>query len=543
MESILESVGASSSLKKPRRRKPQGDDLEAKPDRLPPHSAEAEQGIIGCILLSPAESLRQCQQAFGKSSPFYDLRHDAIYNACVKLGNDLDLITLQQYLKDNGELEQIGGIAYLNALQDAVPSAANINYYLDIVLEKYALRRLIQTCAGVIDRAYSYSGELPQLLDEVGHDIGRICRAKTVTGSVIGWDQMMSMDTSQDANCILGYHNGRTTRYLCKGHSAWLIGPSGVGKSSLLFQMGTCFATGKDFHGIAPAFGRSLRILIVQAENDDGDMAEMAKGIHEGLAMAMEDELLELARRNIKVVSVTGKIGLQFCAWLRQEIEAFRADIVLVDPLLSFAGIDVSRQDQVSQFCRVWLGPVLQETGVVMIAAHHTGKPPRQDGKKPQAQSLTDLAYAGIGSSELVNWARAVMLLQTAGENLYRLVLAKRGPRAWAVHPNGDKTTSIWMRHADGRIFWEHCDPPVEKEPTQVRAGQPSKIEKVMAIGLGEVIDAITSAQSMNSIAEQVVTFALSKGEQVSLATAKKIVAKLVGNKALKQTEGGLIKS
>jgi len=543
MESILESVGASSSLKKQRRRKPQGDALEATLDRLPPHSTEAEQGVIGCILLDPAEALKQCQQAFGGSSLFYYLRHDTIYNACVKLGKDLDLITLQDYLKGNSELDQIGGIAYLNACQDVVPSAANLTYYLDIVTEKYELRRLIQTCAGIVDRAYSYSGELPQLLDEVGHDIGRICRAKTVTGSVLGWDEMMNLDTSQDANCILGYHNGRTTRYLCKGHSAWLIGPSGVGKSSLLFQMGTCFATGKDFHGIAPAFGRSLRILIVQAENDDGDMAEMAKGIHEGLAMAMEDELLELARRNIKVVSVTGKIGLQFCAWLRQEIEAFRADIVLVDPLLSFAGIDVSRQDQVSQFCRVWLGPVLQETGVVMIAAHHTGKPPRQDGKKPQAQSLTDLAYAGIGSSELVNWARAVMLLQTAGENLYRLVLAKRGPRAWAVHPNGDKTTSIWMRHADGRIFWEHCDPPAEKEPTQVRAGQPSKIEKVMAIGLGEVIDAITSAQSMNSIAEQVVTFALSKGEQVSLATAKKIVAKLVGNKALKQTEGGLIKS
>ncbi|MGC3961305.1 MAG: hypothetical protein QM813_26280 [Verrucomicrobiota bacterium] len=274
-------------------------------------------------------------------------------------------------------------------------------------------------------------------------------------------------------------------------------------------------------------------------------MAEMAKGIHEGLAMAMEDDLVEAARRNIKVLSVTGKIGQQFCAWLRQQIEEFQADIVLVDPLLSFAGIDVSNQKQVSEFCRLWLDPVLRETGVVMIAAHHTGKPPRDNGKggKPQAQSLNDLAYAGIGSSELVNWARAVMLLQTAGENLYRLVLAKRGKRAGAKHPSGEWTTSIYLKHATGRIFWEQCDPPAEKEPTQGRAGQPSKIEKVMSIGLGEVIDAITSAKSMNSIAEHVVTFALSKGEQISMATAKKIVAKLVGNNALKQTDGGLIKS
>jgi hypothetical protein len=543
MESISESAGASSSLKK-RRRKPQGDVLDAKTERLPPHSAEAEQGVIGCILLNPSEALKQCQQAFGGSSPFYDLRHDAIYNACVKFGDKLDIITLQQYLKDNGDLDQIGGIAYLNDCQNAVPSAANLTYYLDIVVEKYELRRLIQTCTDIVGKVYDYSGELPQLLDEVGHDISRICRAKTVTGSVLSWDQMMSMDTSQDANCILGYHNGRTTRYLCKGHSAWLIGPSGVGKSSLLFQMGTCFATGKDFHGITTAYGRPMRILIVQAENDDGDMAEMAKGIHEGLAMAMEDDLLELARRNIKVVSVTGKIGLQFCAWLRQEIEAFHADIVLVDPLLSFAGIDVSRQDQVSQFCRVWLGPVLQETGVVMIAAHHTGKPPRQDGKgKPQAQSLTDLAYAGIGSSELVNWARAVMLLQTAGDNLYRLVLAKRGKRAGATNPDGSSTTSIWMRHADRRIFWEHCDPPAESDSKgKNREGRPSKVDELIGIGLGSVIDQLSTEVGKLELSRRIEKYAATKSKDVSLDTCKRAVEKLVENGAIKKTDNGYIK-
>lgn len=531
---------SDQALKKARRRKAAS--VSDNSEKLPPHSSEAEQGVIGCILLSPKECLPQCQQAFSGSSPFYDLRHDAIYNACVNLGSELDFITLQQRLKDNGELDQIGGIAYLNACQESVPSAANLAYYLDIVVEKYELRRLIQTCTDVVGRVYEFTGNLPQLLDEVGHDIGRICRAKPVTGSVLGWDEMMSLDTSQDNNCILGYNGDRTTRYLCKGHSAWLIGPSGVGKSSLLFQMGTCFATGKDFHGITPAFGRSLRILIVQAENDDGDMAEMAKGIHEGLAMAMEDELLELARRNIKVVSVTGKIGLQFCAWLRQEIEAFRADIVLVDPLLSFAGIDVSRQDQVSQFCRVWLGPVLQETGVVMIAAHHTGKPPRQDGKKPQAQSLTDLAYAGIGSSELVNWARAVMLLQTAGDNLYRLVLAKRGKRACATNPDGSRTTSIWMRHAEGRIFWEHCDPPVESESKGKGASGGPK-PKLEGIPLGVVWDSITKTTSLTNIAKQVQAFALKQGENVGLTTCKNHVATMIKNGVLKESDGGFIKA
>lgn len=542
MESISELAGASSGFKK-RRRKPQGDVLDdGAIEQLPPHSSEAEQGVLGCVLLNP-ELLQECQSKFGNTSPFYDLRHDAIYNACRKFGKKLDLIQLQQYLKDNGELDQIGGVAYLNSLQDAVPSAANLSYYLDIVVEKYELRRLIQTCKSIVGRVYNYNGKYELLRDEVEFDLSNLIRRKADAKNVLGWDEMQAMDTQNDPNCILGFHNGITTRYLCKGHSAWLIGPSGVGKSSLLFQMGTCFATGKDFHGIAPAYGRPMRILIVQAENDSGDMAEMAKGIHEGLAMAMEDDLVERARQNIKVVSVTGKIGLQFCTWLRHEIESFRADIVLVDPLLSFAGIDVSRQDQVSQFCRVWLGPVLQETGVVMIAAHHTGKPPREQGKgKPQAQSLTDLAYAGIGSSELVNWARAVMLLQTAGDNLYRLVLAKRGKRAGAVHPDGSRTTSIWMRHTDGRIFWEHCDPPAEAESKGkgAPAGRPSKLD---GMPLGVVWDAITAATSLTNIAKSVQSFALKQGENVGLTTCKNHVATMIKNNVLKEVEGGFIKA
>lgn len=542
IDSISSKAGAGADLKKTRRRKSESQ------DRLPPNSAEdkgAEQGVIGCILLSPS-CLSQCLERFGNTSPFYDLRNDCIFNACVSIGaKNLDIITLQQHLKDNNELEQVGGIPYLNHCQDSVPSVVNLSYYLNIVVEKYRLRKLVDTCTRIVGDVYDFSGDdISELFDAVERDFSNVFRRESSDShSVLGWDDMMQMDTSSDANCVLGYHKGRTTRYLCKGHSAWLIGPSGVGKSSLLFQMGTCFATGKDFHGIAPAFGKSLRILIVQAENDAGDMAEMAKGIHEGLAMAMDDEVMDAARQNIKVVSVSGKIGLQFCAWLRQQIDSFRADIVLVDPLLSFAGIDVSRQDQVSQFCRVWLEPVLRETGVVMIAAHHTGKPPRDNGRggKPQAQSLTDLAYAGIGSSELVNWARAVMLLQTAGDNLYRLVLAKRGKRSGATHPSGEWTTSLYLKHADGKIFWEHCDPPAEKEKTNGASGGPKP--KLDGIPLGVVWDAVTTATSLTNIAKAVQSFALKQGENVGLTTCKNHVATMIKNGVLKESEGGFVKA
>ena len=71
----------------------------------------------------------------------------------------IDLITLQQRLKDKQLLEQVGGLAYLSPLPDAVPSAANLSYYLDIIQEKYLLRKMIHTCTDVVGRVYDYEGK------------------------------------------------------------------------------------------------------------------------------------------------------------------------------------------------------------------------------------------------------------------------------------------------------------------------------------------------------------------------------------------------
>ena len=145
-------------------------------DRLPPHSLECEQGVLGCTLLDPNQCIGECIEKLkddGKLA-FYDLRHQTIYETLTEMFNArsaIDLITVQQNLKDRQLLDQVGGIAYLSQLQDAVPSAANLSYYLDHVREKYLLRRLIQTCTGVVGRIYEFEGDVEELLDEVEKDI------------------------------------------------------------------------------------------------------------------------------------------------------------------------------------------------------------------------------------------------------------------------------------------------------------------------------------------------------------------------------------
>ncbi|MCC7373653.1 MAG: replicative DNA helicase [Verrucomicrobiales bacterium] len=144
-------------------------------DRLPPHAPDAERGVLGCILISPNDALGECVRTIrAGAEAFYDLRHQAIYSLVIKMYDDrepIDLITVQQRLRDAGQLEAIGGLTYLNQLADAVPSAANLSYYIEIVLEKHLLRRMLQTCTNVIGRVYECEDDVPALLDEVERDI------------------------------------------------------------------------------------------------------------------------------------------------------------------------------------------------------------------------------------------------------------------------------------------------------------------------------------------------------------------------------------
>lgn len=151
-------------------------------DRLPPHSPEAEQGVLGCILLSPNDSMGECLEKLKAGAEvFYDLRHQSIFATLAEMYDAreaIDLITLQQRLKDRQLLEQVGGLPYLASLPDQVPSAANLSYYLDIVREKHLLRKMISVCTGVVGRVYDYEGEVDTLLDEVERDVLRISESR-----------------------------------------------------------------------------------------------------------------------------------------------------------------------------------------------------------------------------------------------------------------------------------------------------------------------------------------------------------------------------
>src|SRR3954451_10957398 len=141
--------------------------------RPPPHSAEAEQGVLGSMLISPRDAIAESVAKITEEY-FYVPAHQIIYTALVELWNAnqaIDLITFTQFLRDRNILDTIGGAPFVTSLFTFVPTAANIGYYLEIVRDKYILRQIIAAATEGVRRAYEEQDEVNTLLDEVEQKI------------------------------------------------------------------------------------------------------------------------------------------------------------------------------------------------------------------------------------------------------------------------------------------------------------------------------------------------------------------------------------
>ena len=137
--------------------------------RTPPHSVEAEQGVLGSMLISPRDTIGECVEKINEEY-FYVPAHQTIYTVLVELwnaGQAIDLITFTQVLRDRNLLEGVGGAAFVTGLFTFVPTAANVQYYIDIVRDKYILRSIIAAATESVRRAYEEQDEVGSLLDEV----------------------------------------------------------------------------------------------------------------------------------------------------------------------------------------------------------------------------------------------------------------------------------------------------------------------------------------------------------------------------------------
>lgn len=147
--------------------------------KLPPHSVEAEQSVLGGLLLDNSAWDRIADLI--SEQDFYRYDHKLIYRHITKLieaSRPADVITVAESIERSGEIADVGGLAYIGALAKNTPSAANIRRYAEIVRERSVMRKLVEVGTAIADSAYSPSGrDARQLLDEAESKVFEIAEA------------------------------------------------------------------------------------------------------------------------------------------------------------------------------------------------------------------------------------------------------------------------------------------------------------------------------------------------------------------------------
>lgn len=422
--------------------------------QAPPHSVEAEKGVIGSIFQSAGKVIPECVEKINAEF-FYVPAHRTIYIELCDVwdsGKKIDLIDFCQRLEDKNILKAVGDRPFVTHLAvDYVPTAANIEYYLDIVVAKYIARQGIAAGAELA-RLY----DQPEATDEPLQPLD-IIEARIASIRSFGKDganeahSLMHYVEMQEK--IIELSNLLGNRWLCRKAIALINGATGVGKSSASMQAAILWALEREAFGIKPA--KALKILFIQAENDDGDMHEMAKGVCDHFAF--RDEERKIIERNLIVITERSLYGKKFLARLRSLVRKHKPEIVWLDPLQAYAGGDLKDSAVTTAFLRNGLNPILDEGDCAAIISHHSTKTIYTDTSE---WAPTDWNYFGAGGAEIANVVRAILNIEhTETPGLFKWHAAKRWDRiGWADDDGNATAEHVYCWHKLGAIHWRDAD-------------------------------------------------------------------------------------
>jgi len=407
-----------------------------------PNHDDMEKALLVSALCQPNTVMPYCKLIGLHTGAFQDPTRRKIYKTIIRQFNSDKRI-------DPILISEASGVpnTVFNELLSIESEPTHGTHYADIVREQWTKRKLGELALTIQD--YSRNGN--NVLASINDIQDRLDDIRPADTSVLVRSLTEFVDLAIDpAKTLLG------NRFLCREGGMLFVGPSGVGKSSASVQQDILWSLGLPAFGITPA--KPLRITTIQAENDDGDLTEMAGGITNGLDLSPEQR--EIVRQNTFYISEKAKTGEGFMRFIESVLRLTKPDILRLDPLQSYVGGDTSDVEVMSDFVHTGLNPLLQTYQCAVIVNHHTPKTNNRDTSKYKS---SDWQYAGAGSAILTNWARAVMIVDPCQDNphLFRFIAAKRGWRVDWMDENEAPTIYRYFKHAreGGIIFWQDATP------------------------------------------------------------------------------------
>jgi hypothetical protein len=409
-----------------------------------PSCPEAEQAVLGALLLEPEQASKRLSQL--NADLFWDERHKVILRALRKLddtGESLEELALIAHLKRTKEWEQKGGsIPYLLTLKDGCPSASNFSYWLDSLKEYASRREILQLAQQATELAVDTSlapETLPgQFADICKRVFGRI-------GSRKQWITLLSPSearnyTPPEGTLLVG------NCHLVRGATCVIGGLPGIGKSRAATALAVAGATGREWFGL-PVHCR-FKTLIIQAENGRYRLSKEFADIDEA---GLDDYVR---------ISEPPPYGLAFDsdgfrAEILQHVEDWEPAVVILDPWNQVAKGDKLNDIREALDWVMESLPVENRPAVVIVA--HTRKP--KQAERIQGRGLlNELA----GSHILGSVPRSIFVMQAASNDM------EDDKVVWACAKNSDGESgppTAWYRR--NGLFdpcpdfdWEAYDKP-----------------------------------------------------------------------------------
>ncbi|WP_235779643.1 replicative DNA helicase [Sinomonas notoginsengisoli] len=414
--------------------------------RTPPQDIVAEQSVLGGMMLSK-DAIADVVEVL-RGVDFYRPAHEAIYEAIIDLygkGEPADAVTVSDELTKRGEINRVGGPAYLHELIQSVPTAANAGYYAEIVAERAVLRRLVSAGTKIVQLGYGQDGEVEDLVNQAQAEVYAVAERRAAE-DYIPLSQVMegAMDEIEAAGHRGGgltgvptgfYELDELTHGLHPGQMIVIAARPAVGKSTFALDFARSAAIK---HKMATVFfslemGRNEIAMRLMSAEASIQLQDLRRGtlrddqwskIASVLGPLNESPLFIDDSPNMSLMEIRAK-----CRRLKQQHDL---KLVVLDYLqLMTSGKKVeSRQQEVSEFSRA-LKLLAKELNVPVVALSqlNRGSEQRQD-KRPM---ISDLRESGSIEQD----ADMVVLLHR--EDVYN----KESPRAGeadilvAKHRNG----------------------------------------------------------------------------------------------------------
>ncbi len=382
--------------------------------QVPPHSEEAEKGLLCCMLTDENVPMEVTQIVHAED--FYFKSHRAVYEAMLAVWNNnqpIDLVTVTQALDHAGTLKDAGGAAYVSELSGYLPGAVNFRTYADIVTKTARLRRLMEASNAILERCYASEDALEtlQFAEKAVYDVAESQGisalqpfSKAVQEAVADFDEML-----RDPLAKRGLQTGfRGLDYLLGGlHGGDLViiaARPGQGKTSIGMNIISNIATGKAnrrntdetavcaiFSLEMPASQLAKRMVASLAEVD---FAKLSKGEIRGgtewKRIAAANSALSKAQIYVDDTSLTTPMEiLSKCRRLKRE--RGRLDVVMVDYLtLMSSGKKVeNRQQDVSEISRM-MKLAAKELNVPILLLSQLSRSNEKEKRKPQMSDLRE---------------------------------------------------------------------------------------------------------------------------------------------------------